>query len=207
MDHIGFPLSDAAKYLGRHPKTLQRMDRRGVLPAHRTSTGRRYWDRVDLDKYLGLTTAVQVKKRYAYCRVSSSAQRPELKKQRKVVEQFCVAKGLGDVEYLEEIGGGLNFKRPKFLSLIDEIITGEVETLLIAHKDRLSRFGFDLLKHLCDVHECTLTVINVEAVSPEGEMVQDLMAITHCFSARLYGLRDYRKKLNEALTLGAENGK
>jgi excisionase family DNA binding protein len=74
MDHIGFPLSEAAKYLGPHPKTLQRMDRRGVLPAHRTSTGRRYWDRAALDKYLGLTTAVQVKKRYAYCRVSSSTQ-------------------------------------------------------------------------------------------------------------------------------------
>jgi hypothetical protein len=110
------------------------MDRRGVLPAHRTSTGRRYWGRADLDKYLGRTTAVQVKKRYAYCRVSSSAQRPDLKKQRKVVEQFCVAKGLGDAESLEEIGGGFNFKRPKFLSMIDEIITGEVETLLIAHK-------------------------------------------------------------------------
>ena len=123
------------------------------------------------------------------------------------MEQFCVAKGLGDVEYLEEIGGGLNFKRPKFLSLIDQIITGEVETLVIAHQDRLSRFGFDLLKHLCDVHECTLTVINVAAVSPEREMVQDLMAITHGFSARLNGLRNYRQKLNEALKLGAEKGK
>ena len=201
------------KYLGRHPKTLQGMDCRGVLPAHRTSTGRRYWDRADLDKYLGRTTAVQVKKRYAYCRVCSSAQRPDLKRQRKVVEEFCVVKGLADVEYLEEIGGGLNFKRPKFfslpkfLSLMDEIITGEVETLVIAHKDRLSQFWFDLLKRLCDVHECSLTVINVEAVSPEREMVVDLMAITHSFSTRLYGLRNYWKKLNETLKLGAENGK
>ena len=110
-----------------------------------------------------------------------------------------MTRGMGNVDYIEEVGGGLNFKRPKFTELIDSIIAGEVESLVIAHKDRLARFGFDLLSHLCHTHGCELLVINTEQVSPEQEMVQDLMAITHCFSARLYGLRNYRKTLQQAL--------
>ena len=103
------------------------------------------------------------------------------------------------MEFIEEIGGGLNFKRPRFLALVDSVIAGEVDKLILAHKDRLMRFGFDLLKHICAKHGCELMVLNTEKVSPEQEMVQDLMAITHCFSSRLYGLRNYRKALKEAL--------
>jgi len=108
-------------------------------------------------------------------------------------------KGIANVEFIEEIGGGLNFKRPKFLALVDSIISKEISMLILAHKDRLARFGFDLLKHLCSKHGCELLVLNTEQVSPEQEMVQDLMAITHCFSSRLYGLRNYRKALKAAL--------
>ena len=103
------------------------------------------------------------------------------------------------MDFIEEIGGGLNFKRPKFVQLVDDIVAGDIAVLVVAHKDRLTRFGFDLLLHLCSVHGCEAQIINTEQVSPEQEMVQDLMAITHCFSARLYGLRNYRKALTAAL--------
>jgi len=69
----------------------------------------------------------------------------------------------------------------------------------VAHKDRLIRFGFDLVMHLWRTHGCEILVMNTETLSPEQEMVQDLMTITHCFSARLYGLRNYRKTLDAAL--------
>jgi predicted site-specific integrase-resolvase len=175
------------------------MDRSGVLPARRTATGRRYWLRSDLDVFLGRTSAGVPRRLVAYCRVASQAQRPDLKSQRSIVEQFCIAKGLANVEFIEEIGGGLNFHRPKFLKLIDAVVAGEVSDLLAAHKDRLMRFGYDLLAHLCQESDCQLWIINTDQVSPEQEMVQDLMAITHCFSSRLYGLRNYRKALKEAL--------
>ena len=100
---------------------------------------------------------------------------------------------------MEEIGGGLNFKRKKFLALFDRILSGEVQTLVIAHKDRLARFGFDFLAYLCKPSHYELLVLNTEKLSPEQEMVQDLMTITHCFSARLYGLRTYRKDIKKAL--------
>ena len=105
---------------------------------------------------------------------------------------------MANVEYIEEIGGGLNFERPKFLALVDSIVAREIATLILAHQDRLARFGFDLLKHLCAKHGCELLVLNTEQVSPEREMVQDLMAITDCFSARLDGLGNYRQALKDA---------
>src|SRR5216110_2725433 len=100
---------------------------------------------------------------------------------------------------IEEIGGGLNFKRPKFTALVDSVVADEVAMLVVAHKDRLARFGFELLQHLCRKHGSELLVLNTEKVSPQQEMVQDLMAITDCFSSRLYGLRNYRRALKEAL--------
>ena len=98
-----------------------------------------------------------------------------------------------------EIGGGLNFERKRFLALVDAIVEGQVERLLIAHQDRLARFGFALLKHLCQTHQTELLVMNSETLSPEQELVQDLMRIVHGFSSRLDGLRTYRKTLEKAL--------
>lgn len=192
------PLREAALYVGMHVKTLQRLDREGVLPARRTTTNRRYWLRADLDAFLGRTVAFPPKNVVVYCRVSSAAQRPDLANQRKALEEFCIARGWAP-EYVEEIGGGLNFKRPKFLAVVDQICAGRVSVLVAAHKDRVTRFGIDLVKHLCAEHNCELVLMNSESLSPEAEMVQDLMAITHCFSARLYGLRNYKRILKDTL--------
>ena len=95
--------------------------------------------------------------------------------------------------------GGLNFERKQFLRLVDSIIDGQVARVVLAHQDRLARFGYKLLVHLCRTHHCELLVMNTEALSPEQELVQDLTTITHCFSSRLYGLRNYRKALQKAL--------
>jgi predicted site-specific integrase-resolvase len=103
------------------------------------------------------------------------------------------------------VGEGFNFKRKQFLALMDEIGRREVKTLILAHRDRLTRFGFEWFEHFAKVNGCELMVLNQERLSPEQEMVQDLMTIVHGFSSRLYGLRDYRKKLDEALKKDAEH--
>jgi len=194
-----FSVGEAARRLGKTVKTLQRWDRNGTLVAIKTPSGRRAYSVELLRKAMGLADETTDRTAVAYCRVSSQAQKPDLKNQRRVVEDFCIARGLANVEFIEEIGGGLNFKRKLFLSLVDRIIAGEVWRLILAHKDRLARFGFELLAHLCRTHKCELLVIDSEQLSPEVEMVNDLMAITHCFSSRLYGLRNYRRALKEAL--------
>lgn len=194
-----FSIGEAAKRLGKTVKTLQRWDRTGVMVAERTPTGRRVYTLQILRSAMGLDDEHRDRVAVAYCRVSSQAQKPDLKNQRAVVEDFCIARGMANVEFIQEIGGGLNFKRPMFLKLVDRIVAGEVSHVILAHKDRLARFGFDLLAHLCRTHQCELLVIDSEKLSPEVEMTQDLMTIVHCFSSRLYGLRNYKKSLKEAL--------
>jgi predicted site-specific integrase-resolvase len=197
-----YTIRQFAERVGLSVKTLQRWDREGKLIPLRTPSNRRQYTDEHLRQALGLRgiqTTIETRKTVVYMRVSRQAQKPDLDNQRHALEQFCAARGLTVDEWIAEIGGGLNFKRPKFLKLIDAIVAGEVSTLIIAHKDRLARFGNDLLTHLCAAHQCEILVLNQETLSPEQEMVQDLMTIIHCFSSRLYGLRNYRKSLKEAL--------
>lgn len=85
---------------------------------------------------------------------------------------------------------------------MDAIERGEVGTLVIAHKDRLARFGFDYLERVATKNGCTIVVANQESLSPQEEMVQDLLAIVRTFSCRLYGLRRYEKTLKDELAGG-----
>lgn len=190
----------AARLLGITVKTLQRWEREGrLLPAARTASNRRRYTESQLRAFLRLAPPAAARRTVAYCRVSSAAQRPDLANQRRVLEQFAAARGLAGVEYVEEVGGGLNFGRKRFLALMDAVGRGEVAQLVLAHRDRLTRFGFDWFAHYAALHGCELLVLNQERLSPEQEMVQDLMTIVHCFSSRLYGLRNYRRQLQAAL--------
>ena len=180
-------------------KTLQKWDRIGVLPAKRTITNRRYYTDQDLAAALRLPRVQKERRTVAYCRVSSQAQKPDLVNQQKVLDEFCHQRKIEVDEWIMEVGGGLNFKRKQFLSLVDAILEGQVERVVLAHQDRLARFGYHLLIHLCQTHQCELLVMNTAELSPEQELVQDLITITHCFSSRLYGLRNYRKALKKAI--------
>lgn len=194
-------ISKAAEMVGVTVKTLQRWEREGRLaPVARTATNRRVYTIEQVRAFQGVRLSGQAPTRLvAYCRVSSQAQKPDLTNQRAVLEQFCAARGLANVEVISEVGGGLNFTRKKFVALMHAIDHYEVKTLVIAHKDRLVRFGFVWFAQFCADHGCELLVLNQETLSPEQEMVQDLMTIVHCFSSRLSGLRNYRKTLTEAL--------
>src|SRR5215472_5384229 len=188
-----------AKSINVSVKTIQKWDRLGILPAKRTITNRRYYTDEDLGAALRLERVSPVRRTVAYCRVSSQAQKPDLEHQKSILEQYCQRQGIQVDEWIMEIGGGMNFKRKQFLNLVDAILAGEVEQVVLAHQDRLARFGYSLLVHLCQTHHCKLVVMNTEQLSPEQELVQDLITITHCFSSRLYGLRTYRKALEKAL--------
>ncbi len=194
-----YSVAQFAKQVGVSVKTLQRWDREGRLKAKRTLSGRRYYNEADLATALNLPQRPAARRTIAYCRVSSPAQRPDLQNQRAALSSYAVSKQFVVDDWIMEIGGGLNFERKRFLALVDAIVAGEVERVLIAHQDRLARFGFALIKHLCETHHTELVVMNTETLSPEQELVQDLMSIIYCFSSRLYGLRNYRKALEKAL--------
>ncbi len=191
--------SQFAKKVGVSVKTIQKWDRIGVLPAKRTITNRRYYTDEDLTAALRLPRGQKERQTVAYCRVSSQGQKPALLHQRAVLEQWCQQQHISVDEWIMEVGSGLNFERKQFLRVVDAIIDRQVERVVLAHQDRLARFGYTLLVHLCRTHECELLVMNTEELSPEQELVQDLITITYCFSSRLYGLRNYRKALQKAL--------
>lgn len=199
MEHM-LKTGVAARLLGVTPKTMQRWDRCGTFsPLARSPTGLRLYGETQIAKRIGMQSRAVPHRVIAYCRVSHVAQKPDLRNQRRVLEDFCTIRGFANVEFIEEIGGGLNFKRRHFLDLTDAIGRGEVQTVVLAHRDRLTRFGYEWFEHVAHRSGCELLVLNQERFSPEQEMVQDMMAIVHCFSSRLYGMRNYRRQLGAAL--------
>lgn len=141
-----YRINEFAKRIGRSPGTVRRWEREGVLTAKRLPSGHRYFDESDVRAMLG--GAPEKRLTVVYCRVSSAGQRNDLISQITAMEQYCRAGAIAVDEWIREVGGGMNFKRKGFLSLMDRIQRCEIERVLVAHKDRLARFGFDLLDHL-----------------------------------------------------------
>ena len=190
--------------IGRTTSTLQRWDREGRLKAHRTPTNRRYYTHDQYLEYIG-QKADKDKLRVVYYRVSSSGQKDDMESQRQALEQFCIAAGKPIDKWVKDIGSGLNYKRKNFTALMDMVERGEVTEIVIAHKDRLVRFGYEWFERFCDNHGTEITVMNVESLSPEEEVTKDLLSIIHCFSSRLYGLRRYKKEITEMVKADADN--
>ena len=181
--------------IGRTTKTLQRWDREGILKSHRSITDRRYYTHEQYLQWIG--QKARERKCVTYCRVSSAGQKNDLQSQRKAVESFCISAGKKIDEKFEDIGSGLNYKRKNFTHLMEMVERGELSEIVVAHKDRLVRFGFEWFEKFCSDHGVSITVMNAETLSPEAEMTKDLLSIIHCFSSRLYGLRKYKKKIIE----------
>ncbi len=193
-----YRISEFAKRVNLSTSTLRRWDSNGQLVAKRRLSGHRYYDESDVRDLLNITK-LDERKVILYCRVSSNGQKLDLASQIEAMELYARNAGFSIDELISEIAGGMNFKRKKFVKLMDRVIAGEISKIIIAHKDRLCRFGFDFFSRLCDTHGTELVVVNNQSLSPEKEMVEDLMAIIHTFSCRLYGLRSYKKKLKNEL--------
>ena len=185
--------------IGRKTKTLQKWDREGKLKAHRSpTTNRRYYTHDQYLQYRGLVAQEQGLT-IAYTRVSGVAQKPDLANQIKALETYCQQQDIRVDEWLSDIGSGLNYKRKQFNRLMEMIELGQVRRLIIAHRDRLVRFGYEYFEAFCERHHTEIVTINGENLSPEQELVRDLIAIVTVFSARLHGLSSYRKVLKDAV--------
>lgn len=195
-----YPPRVFAKMVGRTVLTLQRWDKAGKLIAHRTSTGRRYYTHEQYLEVMNRPALETTKQVVAYCRVSSSSQKKDLASQRAAVEQFCMASGREIGEVLDDVGSGLNYTRKNFLRLMERVESNQVSEIVIAHKDRLVRFGYEWFEHFCRSHDCAIVVMNAQTLSPEKELTQDLLSILHVFSSRLYGLRKYKRKIITLVT-------
>jgi putative resolvase len=186
------------KLIGRTTNTLQKWDREGKLNAHRSpTTNRRYYTHDQYLQYRGLVAPEQGLT-IAYSRVSEVAQKPDLANQIKAIETYCQQQAITVDEWFSDIGSGLNYQRKQFNRLMQMVELGQVRRLVIAHKDRLVRFGYDYFEAFCERHNTEITVMNGASLSPEQELVQDLLAVVTVFGARLHGLRSYKKAIKDA---------
>lgn len=200
-----YKIGEFARKIGVSVKTVQRWDKAGKIPARRTPSGYRYYTEDDIRLAQGLEPVAENRRTIVYCRVSSSGQKPELINQVEAMKSFCLTRGIIPDEIMTEIGGGLNFKRPKFLATIFSMLKGELDLIVVAHKDRLCRFAFEFIEELATANGCEILVANQESTSAQQELVEDLLAVVHCFSCRLYGLRSYTKKVKQKVIETLDN--
>lgn len=136
------------------------------------------------------------KKIVSYSRVSTNGQKEQLKDQTQRIYESCISRGLVLDEQIEDIKSGMSSDRKGFQKLIQMIIRNEVELVVIENKDRLVRFGFDILEQIFKYFGCKILVLNdiLENKSYEQELTEDLISIIHYFSMKNYS---HRRKLNK----------
>ena len=188
---------DFAELLGVSVKTLQRWDRDGVLKANRTPTDRRYYTYAQYLQFKGIQTENDIRDIVIYARVSTRNQKDDLKNQVEFLRQFCNAKGIIVNQCIEDFGSGLNYNRKKWNKLLEEVMENKIKTIVISSKDRFIRFGYDWFEKFCEKSNTQIIIVNNETLSPNEELVQDIISILHVFSCRLYGLRKYKNQIKE----------
>ena len=176
---------DFAELIGVSVKTLQRWDREGTLKANRTPTDRRYYTYDQYLQFKGINTENDNRQTVIYARVSARNQKDDLQNQVSFLRQFCNAKGIIADQCIEDYGSGLNYNRKKWNQLLDEVMEQKIKTIIVTHKDRFVRFGYDWFEKFCMKFNTTIVVVNNEELSPQEELVQDIISILHVFSCRL----------------------
>lgn len=180
------PLKKAVAETGLHPNTLRKYADEGRIPYYRLPNGDR---RFDVSAWLR-----QKESLVCYCRVSTVKQKGDLDRQAEYLsEKYPTA------EVVKDIGSGLNFKRKGLRSLLERSMSGERVTVVVSYRDRLSRFGFDLIEWIVTRNGGAVVVLNKMDTSPASELVADITAIITVFSARLHVLRSYKRTLKSDL--------
>ena len=162
---------DFAGLLGVSVKTLQRWDREGILKANRTPTDRRYYTYDQYLQFKGIHTENDDRQTVIYARVSTRNQTDNLQNQAAFLRQFCNARGMIVDQCIEEYGSGLNYNRKKWNKLLDEVMEQKIKTIIVTHKDRFIRFGYDWFERFCMKFNTTIVVVNNEELSPQEELV------------------------------------
>lgn len=175
-----------SKHFGVTPQTLKDWEINGTLKCNKTKGGHRRY----------IYTAPEVlkpnndksKKKYIYARVSSAKQARDLQRQ-----VASLQSSYPTFEVIKDIGSGINFKRRGLVTLLDNVFGGNVSEVVVAHKDRLTRFGFELFKHIFEYFGVSITVHSDTGIEePIAELAKDLLSIVTVFTARYYGSRTYK---------------
>lgn len=190
-----YSIGEFAELIGVTQQTLRNWDKVGKLkPSHIGKSGYRYYSQQQLQYYLGLKGENAVKRKVVgYCRVSSNKQKDDLERQIENVRSYMIAKGYS-FEIVTDIGSGINYSKKGLNQLIDMVVSSEVERIVVLYKDRLLRFGFEIIENLCNKYGTTIEIIDNTEKTEEQELVEDLIQIVTVFSCRLQGKRANKAK-------------
>jgi putative resolvase len=196
--------NEAANTLGVCLRTLRRWEASGEISTVKTPSGQR---RYDIEKFISARGSANKKESepiggratVVYARVSTRPQKADLDRQ---VERLSTL--YPGAEVVKEVGGGLNLRRKGLINLLGRVLRGDIAIIVVAHKDRLARFGFDIIEWLCEQFDCKIVVQNLISLSPHAELVQDIVAILHSFSSRLYSIRRLENQIKQELQVEAE---
>ncbi|ANB01032.1 IS607 family transposase [Ectothiorhodospira sp. BSL-9] len=187
-------IGEAAKALGVSITTLRRWEASGRLVPEHTAGGHRRYDLAKLRPEMFRAEEDTGRRTVAYARVSSHDQKEDLERQKQVLELYCAQQGW-TFELISDLGSGMNYHKKGLKRLLDAIIDGEVGRLVITHKDRLLRFGAELVFALCEAREVEVVILNQgEDTTFEEDLAKDVLEIITVFSARLYGSRSRKNQ-------------
>lgn len=179
-------MSEVSEITGLAQSTLRLMHRKGELvPAKISSGGTRYYSDEQIKEYMGIET---VSKRIVigYARVSSRKQEDDLNKQIENLKAYMFAKGYS-FEMITDIGSSVNYSRNGLTKLLERIHNGEVSKVVVLYKDRLVRFGFELLETVCKLNDCEIEIVDNTPKTNEEELVNDFVKVVNVFGSELKG--------------------
>lgn len=187
---------DTLELLQVHRVTLNNYVRSGKIRVTKLANGRYEYNDDDVYAFIGKKKKSHGTKTISYSRVSTQAQKGQLKEQTQRIYESCVSRGLVLDEQYEDIGSGMSFDRKSFDKVCQMIFHGDVELLVIENKDRLVRFGFEMLEKFFKYFGTKVLVLNdsIENKSYEQELTDDLISVIHYFTMKSYS---HRRKLNK----------
>ena len=185
-----------AKSLGVSIQTLRNWDKEGKLkPTYVTENGYRYYSEDLLNKFRNIKNVNKIKKKnILYARVFTKNQKDDLNRQIDNLKQYAYSKGYS-FEIITDIGSGINYKKEGLLKMINLVECGEVNRIIVLYKDRLIRFGYDLIEYICKLNDTKIEIVDNSTISKEQELTEDLIQIITVFSNKLYGARS-KKTIN-----------
>ena len=190
-----YSIGQFAKAIGKTTKTLRNWDKNGKLkPVRVEDTGYRYYSQEQLNHFLGLKLEKQINKKIiGYCRVNSHKQKDDLERQIENVKTYMYAKGY-QFEIITDIGSGINYNKKGLNQIIDMVTNSEVEKIVVLYKDRLIRFGYELIENHCNKFGTIIEIIDNTEKTEQQELVEDLVQIVTVFGCRLQGERANKAK-------------
>lgn len=181
-----------AKKAGVSTSTIRKMDRENKLkPARVSDGGTRYYSSDQLIEFQNVKNDNKIV--VGYCRVSTPSQKDDLETQVSNLKTYMIAKGY-EFDIIRDIGSGINYKKKGLKQLIDMINNHEISKIVILYKDRLIRFGYELIEYLCEINGVEIEIVDHEEKSKEDELTDDLIQIITVFANRLYGQRSKKTK-------------